>query len=34
MTTDWIGGIEMYGELGARALEQAEAQRAIEECLG
>ncbi len=34
MTMDWVESVEIYGELGARALEQAEAMRAIEEWLG
>lgn len=31
---NWKDEIDMYGEIGARALEQAEAMRAIEEWLG
>ncbi len=31
---DWAESIDVYGEIGARALEQSGAQRAIEEWLG
>ncbi len=31
---NWTESIDVYGELGARAIEQAEAMKAIEEWLG
>ncbi len=31
---NWTDSIDVYGEIGARALEQAEAMKAIEEWLG